>query len=238
MDDAASARKEQFELNRQAFDGLLEWIDAERDRAALEYERIRKELLGYFSRYGARTVAEDLVDLTIDRVAKLVESPLFERADAADRQYRDKLPYFKKTARYIYLEYLNSSSIKKTVDLSEEELREAVRRAEPRSFDEWKNETREKIKLEYEHDCLEQCEQLLTPTNRRLIKLYFQGASETKKELEGEGERTIDKRKTLAEQLNVSLNTLRVRIHRIRGMIEECVVDCVERKLADEVHPD
>ncbi len=62
--------------------------------------------------------------------------------------------------------------------------------------------------------------QSLPAENRELIIEYYQEEKRAK----------IDRRKNLAERLGVPLNALRIRAHRIRAKLEECVHECVERQ--------
>jgi DNA-directed RNA polymerase specialized sigma24 family protein len=71
--------------------------------------------------------------------------------------------------------------------------------------------------IEQEYDCLEQCMQRLTPENRALVLQYYQEEKKAK----------IDHRRQLAEQLGIALNALRIRAHRIRASLQECVQSCV-----------
>lgn len=76
--------------------------------------------------------------------------------------------------------------------------------------------------IEREYNCLEQCMQLLTAHNRDLVLQYYQEDKQAK----------IDHRKQLAEQLGIALNALRIRAHRIRASLQECVQDCVQEATA------
>jgi DNA-directed RNA polymerase specialized sigma24 family protein len=71
---------------------------------------------------------------------------------------------------------------------------------------------------EHEYDCLERCIQGLTADNRNLVLEYYQGEKKAK----------IDHRKRLAEHLGIALNALRIRAHRIRTSLQECVQNCVQ----------
>lgn len=73
---------------------------------------------------------------------------------------------------------------------------------------------------ERESACLEHCLDRLTTENRRLVLGYYQETKRAK----------IDNRKLLAEQLGIAINALRIRAHRIRNTLEECLAEC----LADE----
>ena len=71
--------------------------------------------------------------------------------------------------------------------------------------------------LDKEYECLEKCIEQLRPDPRGLVLEYYQEEKRTK----------IDSRKRLAEQLGIALNALRIRAHRIRGSLYECVRNCV-----------
>ncbi|MGB7926469.1 MAG: hypothetical protein WCF57_24740 [Pyrinomonadaceae bacterium] len=74
--------------------------------------------------------------------------------------------------------------------------------------------------VEQEFDCLEYCMQLLTPDNRELVLQYYQEEKRAK----------IDHRKQLAQQLGIALNALRIRAHRIRATLEQCMQNCLEQR--------
>jgi DNA-directed RNA polymerase specialized sigma24 family protein len=76
--------------------------------------------------------------------------------------------------------------------------------------------------IEQEYDCLEQCMQRLTPNNRELVLQYYKEDKQAK----------IKHRKSLAEQLGIALNALRIRAHRIRATLQRCVQNCLEQRAA------
>ena len=69
-----------------------------------------------------------------------------------------------------------------------------------------------------EHDCLDQCMQQLPPESRKLVLSYYEETGHAK----------IRNRKRLALELGVDLNALRIRVHRIRARLEDCVFRCKE----------
>lgn len=73
--------------------------------------------------------------------------------------------------------------------------------------------------IEREYDCLEQCMERQTPANRKLVLEYYHGEKRAK----------IDHRRKLAEQYGIALNALRIRAHRIRASLQECVEDCLSQ---------
>jgi DNA-directed RNA polymerase specialized sigma24 family protein len=62
----------------------------------------------------------------------------------------------------------------------------------------------------------------LTPDNRNLVLKYYQEEKRAR----------IDHRKRLAEKLGIAVNALRIRAHRIRASLEECVQKCLEEATA------
>jgi RNA polymerase sigma factor (sigma-70 family) len=71
---------------------------------------------------------------------------------------------------------------------------------------------------EREQACLERCLQKLSPNSRELILGYYRVVQQTKLE---------DYRKNMARQQGVSLNNLRVRVHRIRAALQQCIRSCL-----------
>jgi RNA polymerase sigma factor (sigma-70 family) len=72
---------------------------------------------------------------------------------------------------------------------------------------------------ERRYECLKQCMQELSPDNREIIMAYYMNDKQAK----------IDERKVLAQRIEVSVNTLRVRMHRIRATLEQCINRCLEQ---------
>jgi RNA polymerase sigma factor (sigma-70 family) len=68
-----------------------------------------------------------------------------------------------------------------------------------------------------EYDCLEQCVQELRPANRDLVLQYYQDNKQAK----------IDHRKRLADEMGIGINALRIRAHRIRITLQQCVDNCL-----------
>lgn len=75
--------------------------------------------------------------------------------------------------------------------------------------------------LERNYDCLEKCIESLTPDNRQLVIQYYQEEKRAK----------IEHRKQLAQQLGVALNALRIRAHRIRSALQQCVETCLQEAI-------
>src|ERR1041385_6111504 len=85
-------------LSQEAFDALLDWLDSDRERAAIKYEEIRACLVKIFT--GRSCIeAEDLADETINRVTS--------RLSAIRAEFTgDPTRYFFGVANKVYLEYM------------------------------------------------------------------------------------------------------------------------------------
>src|SRR5437660_7899310 len=90
--------KKEWVLTQEAFDRLLDWLDADRDRAGKKYETVRLRLIKIFTCRGC-TEAEDLADETINRVTAKVE-------EVAENYSGDPALYFYGVAQKVHLEYL------------------------------------------------------------------------------------------------------------------------------------
>ena len=65
-------------------------------------------------------------------------------------------------------------------------------------------------------DCLEKCLAKFTDENRLLVTAYYDTDERT----------MIAQRKRLADSLSISLNTLRIRVCRLKAKLEDCTIDC------------
>ena len=178
-----------WELSLEEFNSLLAWLDPDRERAAIKYEKIRGELIKIFT--GRRCIEpEDLADETINRVAhKLKEIKKDFSGDPA--------PYFYRVARYVLME----------------RLRKKLPRPTPLPLV-------DPHRIELEHDCLERCIERLCEEDRDLLLRYYRA----------EGKLEREYRKTLAEELRIAPNALRIRVYRIRVILKQCVEKCTSRE--------
>lgn len=74
--------------------------------------------------------------------------------------------------------------------------------------------------LEQQHECLTRCLACLSPENRELIVEYYLHDKQV----------NIDHRKELAHRLGIRLPTLRLRAHRIRATLEDCLQQCLRQE--------
>jgi len=73
---------------------------------------------------------------------------------------------------------------------------------------------------EREYECLDRCLERLLPDQRELVLQYYQKDKRAK----------IEGRQRLAEQLGIAVNALRIRAHRIRSRLQQCLNECLEKE--------
>lgn len=73
--------------------------------------------------------------------------------------------------------------------------------------------------IEREHECLEQCLGHLPEQDRERILQYYNQEQRVK----------IAQRKELSRRLGIGPNALRIRIHRIKLALKECLEDCLRQ---------
>jgi DNA-directed RNA polymerase specialized sigma24 family protein len=149
------------------------------------------------------TEAEDLADETINRVTAKVE-------EVAEKYSGDPTLYFYGVAQKVHLEYLRKYQ-KKQADVA---VDSDTLNAAPISLDD---------DIEPEYECLERCLDHLPSDNRKLVVEYYQQERQAK----------IEHRKRLATELGIAVNALRIRAHRIRLVLQRCVLDCLEQQPAN-----
>ena len=69
-------------------------------------------------------------------------------------------------------------------------------------------------------ECLHSCLQKISAANRELIVSYYAKEKQAK----------IDHRGELAQRFGISVETLRVKVYRIRGSLQECIERCLKRQ--------
>lgn len=146
--------------------------------------------------------AELLADETINRVTSKVE-------EISSSYVGDQALYFYAVAQKVNLEYLRKAHTRQSpISVESAELS-----TPPVSLVE---------DFEPEYRCLERCLEHLTKENRHLVEQYYQRDNQAK----------IDHRKLLATELGIAINALRIRAHRIRLGLRQCVIECLEQEPA------
>jgi DNA-directed RNA polymerase specialized sigma24 family protein len=191
-------------LTQEAFNRLLMWLDADPERAARKYEAVRRRLIEIFNARRC-SEAEDLADETINRVTSKV-------SQIEETYTGDPALYFYAVAKKIYLEY---TSRKPTLPLNGA----GVVGCHALPLVPGSDDVEE---AEREDACLSKCLGELSERNRELVLGYYQS---------GEGRRAH--RGELAAQMGAkTVNALRIRAHRIRVTLRQCVELCLGRQVS------
>jgi len=161
-----------------AFDRLLTALHADRDSAGAAYERLRERTAGLLRWWGA-TDAEDLADLTLDRVARKLD----EGATIAEGSFG---AYVRGVARMIFYESRRRPQI---------QAGDAAYLAPPPSSD------------PDLLNCLESCLHSLDPDDRSTVLRYYGDGklSEVRRQLAGELGLTMTALRIRAHRLRVQL---------------------------------
>ena len=142
-------------LTAESFNKLLEALDGDPQRAAEQYEHLRRSLIKYFTWRGS-IYAEQDADETIDRISrKLCEGHVFD----------DLFTYALGIARNVWLESMRS----------QEKEREAIQNA-----DFLKSDKNEEEEPDHRFMCFENCLGQLPEANRALILAYYDGDKQQK----------------------------------------------------------
>lgn len=188
--------KKGWDLTQEAFDALLEWLDKDREMAALEYLRIRGKLIRIFLGRGC-PVSEELTDETINRVTR--------RVPELGNYEGDKALYFFRVAHFVYLEWIKEQ---KAIEEQQSHIVQSHLVIDD-------GNTEEK---EIKDQCLQRCLAELPEKNRDLFLDFYLKEKRAK----------VGHRITLANQLGITINALRIRIHRTRTELKQCMTKCLE----------
>ncbi len=154
--------------------------------------------------------ALELADETINRVARKLAEGTEIREDSF-------LSYFYGVARNVFHEHLRSPDRNQppveSLPPHKHPFEDPLELIERRD---------EHIELETQLACLDACAELLPPETRKMILSYYEGKERS----------IIENRRRLAEGLGVPINSLRIRVHRIREKLEGCLLNCLARSPA------
>ena len=196
------SRRKDWVLGPEAFEKLLVRLDSDRDLAAEKYESIRRRLVQVFQWRGC-SESEALADETIDRVSRKLEEGEEIRAS-------DPAVYFYGVARNVLKEFWTEQRKEQTLERSAAPVREFPGAArDPGDQD-----------VDQRLECLDRCLGRLSRKNRELITVYYRSEKSGK----------ITDRMELAKSLSLSPGALRIKAHRIRRQLEECVNEGMRRR--------
>lgn len=193
-------------LTPEAFERLLARFDSDREHAGQKYEILRRKLLEFFEVRGSCTPAEH-ADETLNRVArKIVEGEKIENLDK----------YCYGVAKFLWME-ASRKKHKEPVALDDDLALPITNLA-------W-NEEEWQLSVERERriECFEECLRKLPPETQAFIVEYYREEKGLK----------IEHRKRQAENLNTTLNALRLRASRLRRELGKCIKSCLSRANGD-----
>lgn len=202
----ARLRDKDWTLGREAFDRLLDCLDADRERAGAKYELIRRKLVKFFTWRGCHH-PDDHADRTIDRVARRLE-------DGVELHVADPYLYFHGVALMVLREHWRDAA----------RVTDAIA-AQPAPATPSTSLVDDAERIASAHaretrlDCLDSCLRALPQDERELVRRYH---------MPQDGPH-ITARRTLAADLGITLTALRIRVFRIRGSLETCTERCVGR---------
>jgi DNA-directed RNA polymerase specialized sigma24 family protein len=110
--------------------------------------------------------------------------------------------------RVAYLVFLEALKEPELIDLDQETIQPLTNE---QTFEDAEHERRQR--------CFDRCLEGLTVGNGKTILSYYQEERGAK----------IERRRNLADQLKISLDALRIRVHRIRKGLEECITNCLQQ---------
>jgi DNA-directed RNA polymerase specialized sigma24 family protein len=192
---AKSVRVSAVTRDQEVFDRFLLRLDPDRDRAAEQYENMRRKLVKYFQ-WRDCGFPEDHADEVLKRMIGKI---------AQGEDIQNPFSYCYGVARMVLLEIRKDRAREQTA------VRE-LGQSQPPS----EHERNRGLAVE----CLNRCLQTLSPENTHLILKYYEDKRGAKSE----------NRKQLARDLSIPLNALRIRAHRLRETLEECVQKCLENE--------
>ena len=145
-----------WELDKETLEGLLSWLDPDREKAGQKYEDIRAGLVKMLINRKC-SAAEELADQIINRVATKVPT-------IRDTYKGDPASYFFGVARNLFLEFQRN-----------------MRRVEP--FDDrFHNFLRTEPTDGLKHQCLDSCMKNLSRVDREIVRRYYEESSSEQRE--------------------------------------------------------
>jgi RNA polymerase sigma factor (sigma-70 family) len=184
-------------LTQEEFDSLLSLFADDRDKAGLVYEEIRRNLLRFFEARNCQD-SDILADETLFRVASKAHT--FD----PERHTRPSSFVFGFAAK-ILLEY-SRDPVKMRITYDrwiQTPLAGGLSTTDPGDGDE-------------DLQCLTKCLADMDETDREILLTYYSREKHEK----------IESRKEMAAELGISIETLHMRVHRLRSTLRKCMRRC------------
>jgi DNA-directed RNA polymerase specialized sigma24 family protein len=193
------SKKQEWLPTETVLNKFLDALSPDREKSAAEYEKLRTRLIRFFE-WRRCSLPETRADQTIDRVMRKLDE---------GRVITNLMGFVFAVARRVAKEDWREDHPSSLND-DESSIPDALT-ADPLK----------KLEIEEEPDrqliCFDNCLERMLPKWRNLILSYYKE----------DGRAKIDWRKQLAKQMGISLNVLRIRAHRIRKSLEQCIENCL-----------
>lgn len=186
-------------ITQLAFARLLHWIDDGQDSNGERYLEMRSRLVAYFDRRNRRA-PDDLADETFNRIARKLEQ-------GSEIMTRPPARYCYIVAKFVLLDDIRRQS--REVALDESRLPVTL---PPSAGDSREHRAFREQRLE----CLDRCLNALMQSQRELIVEYYADQRRA----------GIDRRRSLARRLGISMNALGIRAWRVRDGLRTCIEAC------------
>ncbi len=209
MPESSAGRNSASEMNHSSFAALLAGLDSDPEQAAQKYVALRQRLAKFFECRGCNSTL-DLADEVFNRVARrLSEGEIIRAADPA--------AYFYGVARNVLREYQESRE-RRFISLDELTPYETPL-TDPT---ETELQGQQRQRLDSLMDCLEICLRELPEETRRLLLNYHRYEKRDR----------INARKEMAERMGITINALKIRVHRIRASLGRKIKKQMQHKTA------
>jgi DNA-directed RNA polymerase specialized sigma24 family protein len=159
-------RRKDWTLAQESFDRLLSLLDPDRDRAGLQYERLRQRLTKFFEWRGC-AIPDEYVDKTLDRVAARI---------GEGTELRDPYAYCHAVALNLLHEYRREPS-SGWQSLSGDAERDVPPAPAPVPVSSANPDAEQRL------ECLDRCLQTLAPETRELLFKYHEQRGRARQQL-------------------------------------------------------
>lgn len=182
-----------------ALDKFLAVLNPHPEEAAKQYVTLKTRLIRFFEWKGS-AFPEMRADQTLDTTMRKIDE---------GQVVTNLMPYIMTVARTVAKEDWRD---RQRLDPLDDDFADTGHPSNPNplSKDEDEDNNRRLI-------CFDRCLESMSSKSRNFILSYYQENGRAK----------IDWRKQLADQLGIPLNALRIRAHRIRRTLEQCIDGCV-----------
>ena len=194
--------REEPAFTQIAFSRLLEWLDDGADSHGERYLEMRRRLVAYFDRRN-RPTADELADETLSRIARTLEQ-------TGSIATRPPARYCYVIAKFVLLEDFRRE--RRQVPLDEPVIVDVSRESGGKRAEASEDRAAQERLLTR----LDRCLQQLKPEQRDLVVEYYRDTRRHK----------IERRRSLAGRLGITMNALGIRVHRIRDALMRCMESC------------